>query len=157
METQNSPIKNYFITMETIYIDSLGKYLNSLADNIIIGKYISESVESKYDTDIYMTNKDKGIELIFDEDKKLKCIHFFGEKNDEYKRFNGILPLGLSFSNDKQTLFNKIGNRKIAEGGGDILPILGKSNYWCKFQFEECRVRFEFNDVDEITLVSLTQ
>ncbi len=157
METQNSSIKNYFITMETIYFDSLGKDLISIADNKIIGKYISESVESKYGTDIYMTNKDEGIELIFDEDKKLKCIHFFGEKNDEYNRFNGILPLGLSISNDKQTLFNKIGNRKIAEGGGDILPILGKSNYWCKFQFEEFRIRFEFNDVDEITLVSLTQ
>lgn len=143
--------------METDFIDSLGKNFISIVDSKIISKYISESVESKYGTDIYITNKDEGIELIFDEDKKLKCIHFFGEKNDEYNRFNGILPLGLSISNDKQTLYNKIGNRKIAEGGGDILPILGKSNYWCMFQFEECRVRFEFNDSDEITLVSLTQ
>lgn len=143
--------------METDFTDSLGKDLISIADNKIIGSYISESVESKYGTDIYITNKDEGIELIFDKDKKLKCIHFFGEKNGEYNRFNGILPLGLSISNDKQTLYNKIGNRKIAEGGGEILPILGKSNYWCMFQFEECRVRFEFNDSDEITLVSLTQ
>ena len=143
--------------METDFTDSLGEDLISIVDSKIISKYISESLESKYGTDVYLINKNEGIELIFDEDKKLKCIHFFGEKNDEYNRFNGILPLGLSISNDKQTLYNKIGNRKIAEGGGDILPILGKSNYWCMFQFEECRVRFEFNDSDEITLVSLTQ
>lgn len=108
------------------------------------------------DNRLYFSNKEKGIDFIFIDDV-LSSIHFYGKGHDEYGIYQGVLPFDFKISYNKNILYQKFGKFEIKKGGGEILPILGKSNIWSMFKFHECTLRVEFNEEDEIVLITLTK
>ena len=81
----------------------------------------------------YFSNKKKGIEFIFN-NEKLTSIHCFGQGDKEYNYYEGDLPYNINILDDKSTVYEKFKKYEIQKGGGEVLPILGKSNEWSIYE-----------------------
>ncbi len=106
------------------------------------------------DNYLYYSNKNEGVDFVFI-DEKLSSIHFFGRGHREHSTFKGMLPFEITFFDNKSMLYEKIGKFEIKKGGGDVLPILGKSNEWSIFSIEGYSYRVEFKN-EEIVLITLS-
>jgi len=107
------------------------------------------------DTTEYFSNKEKGIEFVFN-DKILTSIHFFGSSIKDYDCYEGDFPYGINIFDNKSKVNEKFSKYEIKKGGGEVLPILGKSNEWSMFKIEEYKFRFEFKD-DKICLITFSK
>lgn len=103
----------------------------------------------------YFSNKKDGILFIFSEFDVLSTIHFYGEGHKEYASFKDELPYGINLTNTYKEVVTKFEKYELKRGGGEILPILGKSNNWIMYLMDENCYRFEFKD-DKIYLVTLS-
>jgi hypothetical protein len=107
------------------------------------------------DTTQYFSNKIKGIEFVFNREK-LTSIHFYGEGKKEYNRYEGDFPYDINILDNKSNVYEKFGKYEIKKGGGEVLPILGKSNEWSMFKIQEYNIRFEFSD-NKIVLITFSK
>jgi hypothetical protein len=107
------------------------------------------------DTTKYFSNKIKGIDFIFNYEK-LTSIHFYGENKKGYNPYEGDFPYGIDILDTKSQVYEKFGKYEIKKGGGEVLPILGKSNEWSMFKIEEYNIRFEFK-YDKIVLITFSK
>lgn len=103
----------------------------------------------------YYSNKKDGILFIFNEFEVLITIHFYGEGHKEYSLFKDELPYGINLTNKYNDVVTKFERYELKRGGGEILPILGKSNNWIMYLIDANCYRFEFKD-DKIYLVTLS-
>lgn len=77
----------------------------------------------KGDVDAYVKNHDEGVELTFTDERALDVkagreypegalvlsnIRFYGAPTNDFKIFNGILPMSLSFGDIKEKLLEKL-------------------------------------------------
>lgn len=103
----------------------------------------------------YYSNKKDGILFIFNKFEVLTTIHFYGEGHKEYSSFKDELPYGINLTNTYSEVVTKFEKYELKRGGGEILPILGKSNNWIMYLINENCYRFEFKG-DKICLVTLS-
>lgn len=106
------------------------------------------------DNYLYFINKIKGVVFVFI-DNKLSGIHFYGKNHMEYNSFEDDLPFNIDFSDSMLKVSEKFGKFEIKKGGGEIIPIIGKSNYWKMFLIDGNCFRFEFKN-EEIVLITLS-
>lgn len=109
----------------------------------------------EHDYHLYYSNKKKGIEFIFI-DERLSSIHFFGIGHKEYHIFEDKLPFDINILDTKLIVYKKFGNVEFKSGGGEIIPILGRNNYWSIFKIDNIYIRFEFL-VEKIALITMTK
>lgn len=131
--------------------------LYDLKGNAFFEKYTKDFNGFKLlesDNRLYFSNKKRGIDFVFI-DEILSSVHLFGKGHKEYNLFEGILPFDINFYDNKSKVYEKFGKFEIKKGGGEVLPILGKSNEWSIFNINNQSFRFEFKN-DEIGLITLS-
>ena len=103
----------------------------------------------------YISNYDKGIELVLSRFKIIESIHLFGKDSKEQKQFKGELPLNISFSFSRQKVISLFGAPK-KSGGGHRNILIGLINEWDKYYFSTYSLRFEYSkDEKEIMLLTI--
>jgi len=143
--------------MQNFDLTIIGGRNSDLEENIFFKNYTHRVKGFKLfenDDRLYFSNKEKGIDFVFI-DNKLSSVHLFGKGHKEHNPFIGTLPFDINFSDSKSKVYAKFGQLEIKKGGGEVLPILGKSNEWSIFNIENCSYRFEFKN-DEIVLITLS-
>lgn len=103
----------------------------------------------------YFSNKKKGVEFVFN-DRVLTSIHFFGSNNTDFDCYEGDFPYDINILDNMSKVYEKFGKYEIKKGGGEMLPILGKSNEWSMFKIQDYNIRFEFRD-DKIVLITFSE
>ena len=137
-------------------IEYLGKSIEYVQNNDQLKQYFSKSNIVQIVTDYYLTNKQKGIGFVFNSDQKLVNIHLHDGLDNDYSPFPQELPNGLCFSDNMEKAHKKIGLSKYESGGGEVLPILGPSKIWRKYQFDNYYLHLRFHNKGEsISLVTL--
>ena len=136
----------------------IDKRLSFVEKNEIFNKYANEMKVFKLfeiDSVTYYSNKKEGILFIFNEFEVLTSIHFYGEGHKEYSSFKDELPFGIKLTDSSKEVEAKYGKKELKRGGGEMLPILGKSNNWIMYLIDSNCYRFEFKD-DKICLLTLS-
>jgi len=134
------------------YISWINQSAKDLSFDRNYKRYFS-CTEMKQDEKVfYLSNLEKGIEIVLSIDKRVQSIHFFDQ--DE-SRFKGILPFGISFG-FSQAKIRSIYGKSYRKGGGVRNIYLGYIKEWDKYLLEECSIRFEYNDSkDHIGLITI--
>ena len=141
----------------------LGKEINEILKDEYLKVYFSESnviqIGPHYDltnSDYYLTNEQMGIGAVFNPNKKLRCFHLYDGLDGNCKTFPHELPQGLLFSDNIEKAHKKIGIPKFESGGGEVLPIVGLSRIWRKYQFDNYYLHISFHNKGEsISLINL--
>jgi hypothetical protein len=134
----------------------LGKSIEYVQSNEQLKQYFLEPNIEQIGTKYYLTNRQKGIGFVFNSEQKLTSIHLHDGLDNDYNPFPQELPNELQFSDDMEGAHKKIGISKYESGGGEILPILGFSKIWRKYQFDNYYLHLRFHDKGEsISLVTL--
>ena len=139
-------------------LDIIDKNLSIVRKSDFFNEYTSEDQGYKIfenDDVTYYSNKNEGIEFIFNEDYILDTIHFYGEGHKEYSSFKDELPYGINLNDSYKEVEAKYEKYEYKRGGGEILPILGKSNNWIMYLIDVNCYRFEFIN-DRICLITLS-
>lgn len=132
----------------------LGIDLRNSSSNQLFKTFFNEETSETISSDTYFTNKKEGIGVVFEDQKQLENIHLYINK-EGYNAFSGTLPMGIKHNDKLDKIVSRIGNIKHESGGGETLPILGKTNRWLKYYFENCFLHFEVNDDNELILMTL--
>ena|ERR1044072_4904690 len=138
---------------ETI-ISILGKNLNDAE----VTNFLS-SIGDKPETlgvDItYYIYKKKGLSLVFDENLLLSSAQLYPQGVDGYDEYKGDLPPGITFHTSRAEVRAKYGI-PAASGGGEVLPILGMTRHWDRFELETHTLHLEYQIGDEsLSLITL--
>jgi len=142
------------MNLEYQFSNLLGLNLDDLYKNSLTNLYFKNQNLEKIGNRYYITNKYQGIGFVFDEEKKMTSIHFHRGGVDGYETYSDSLPCEISFKDNPESIHKKT-NLDFLSGGGEVLPILGKTNYWRKYQYSNCYLRIEFDKNNLVTLVSL--
>ena len=135
-------------------INWLNKKLNHVSSDSQFKYYFEHTTGKVEDNSIYLTNAEKGIELILTMESVITSIHFFSGKQNGSKEFSEELPDGLKFSSSREIIHSLFGEPK-KTGGGFTNFILGKISKWDKYIYDTHTVRFEYSDnEDEILLIT---
>lgn len=116
--------------------------------------FIGAILDTKEEDVDYLSNYDKGIELVLSKQKIIWSIHFFGKEGPFHKRFVDKLPFGITFSFSRQDVRSIFGVPH-RNGGGHTSVALGHVNRWDKYLLSTYSLRFEYT-LDEKEIVMLT-
>lgn len=149
----------YMNLSNNFFLDALGKSIDVLKKNEIINPYLDTQENEEIGDRFYVTNRKRGAGFVFDEFKNLIAIHFHsgidGAKKNSYSSFTGLLPYDIKFEDSIDTAHKKIGLKEFDSGGGEMLPILGLSNKWRKYNHSNFYLTLEFNKEGALVLITL--
>jgi hypothetical protein len=138
------------------YSKYLGKNIIDIIVNSMFQHFLAKSITEQIDRECYLTNKQKGIGFVFDNNNNLITIHFNDGHDNSYSPFVDELPFGLNFSDNIENVQKKVGSLSFESGGGKQLPILGYSKLWIKYLFPKYYLHIEFhNNGESISLITL--
>ena len=135
-------------------IASLGKHHNDgVVTNLLSS--IGDNPEVMNLEITYYIYKKKGMNLVFDENLMLSSIQLYPQGVDGYDEYTGDLPQGIRFHSSRAEVRSKFGN-PTASGGGNVLPILGMTRQWDRFDYDTHTLHFEYQVGEEtISLITL--
>jgi hypothetical protein len=119
--------------LNSIFTELLNQSISDIRETPIYSKYFSSTELEQIDDRYYLTNLSQGIGFLFNEELYLKTVHLYSEKKDSASSFMDELPEGLSFSDDINSIEEKIKDESFESGGGTTVPFFGKSNIWRKY------------------------
>jgi hypothetical protein len=106
----------------------------------------------------YISNKEKGIELVLANEKIISTIHFFGDGRPDEKKFRETMPLNINLNCSRQQILDNFGMPN-ESGGGQRNLYFGTIPYWDKYFFDTYSLHFQYSDektkIDLVTIMSL--
>ncbi|MFW5700894.1 MAG: hypothetical protein ACOCWM_04315 [Cyclobacteriaceae bacterium] len=139
------------------YTTFLGNNLSELKKYEQFKLYFFKTNPEQIGKEYYLTNKQQGIGLVFNNDKTLVSIHLHDGLENDYCRFTGKLPKGLNFSDDISIAHKKIGILEYQSGGGETLPFLGLTKPWRKYRMNDYYLHIELrNNRKTISLITIS-
>lgn len=132
----------------------LGQNLGLLKKGESINSYLEDQESEEIGDRFYITNKKRGVGFVFDVLKTLIAIHFHSGING-YTAYTGLLPCEIDFEDNIDGAHRKIGLENFESGGGEILPILGPSNLWRRYNYSNYYLTIEFNQKGALILITL--
>ena len=138
------------------YFKIVGTNFSILKSNRYFKKFLNDGIviESHGQFNFYCSLKLDGLEFVLDKNNIIQAVHFYGRNNVDFCVFEDILPFNINILDSKVEVFTKFKEYEIRNGGGELLPFIGKSNLWSLFMIEGLYFRFEFFH-DDITLITL--
>lgn len=115
------------------------------------------SPESFGDNEIYYSNEEKGIELVTNSTRELIALHFFNDSSSDFSPFAGPTPIVDRFNLTPSEIIAQFPNSQLEQGGGEVLPILGKSKDWIKFTFDYFHFHLQFGIEGTICQITLSR
>jgi len=133
----------------------IGKNIAEIKEDFFYKKYFS-MIPLEKGIDVYfLFNPLMGIDLILEENYKIKSIHFYSGKTKTASRFSDGLPLNLDFS------FSRIKSKQVLgtpgkSGGGGFSFIYGTIPPWDKYFYDKFSLHLQFSeDQNEIELITI--
>ncbi len=129
----------------------LGKKYDVLSRNSNFNMLFGKKT-GKLDDRYYLTNLETGVEAMFNESLVLKCIFLnFGGLKGTY---SGQLPQNIHASM-KRSDINQLYGQPNEHGGGGFVTLFGKIPRWDKYKFNGFSIHLQYNDDEEIKIVTL--
>ncbi|MFM9836900.1 MAG: hypothetical protein ACKVOQ_01480 [Cyclobacteriaceae bacterium] len=135
----------------------LGTSLSDLRNASLLPTYLKNLELEQVGNSYYLTNKQIGVGFVFDENRILSTIHLHGENSNGYNAYPDELPCGIDFKDNDIIVHKKTGLQEFESGGGEQLPILGKSNLWRKYYYTNCYLHLRFGNKGNIILITLSK
>ena len=147
--------------LEGLFVQMLNRKYNDLKEVILkSGWFENIELEQGSDPESYLSNKKKGIELVFSKEKYLVGIHLFSVNIQGYNEFK-TLPLGIEFSMSREQINKLFEGIQKNEGGNINTPILGWMNLWEDYTLENATIQIHYSkdekSIEYITIVSLNE
>lgn len=135
-------------------INWIGKDLKEINKTVLYNDYFG-NVPIEKGIDVFgLYNPDKGIDIILQENNRIKAIHFFSGTQEGSAKFVDKLPFDFNFDfsrNDVRMLLDV----PDLSGGGDFSFIYGKTPPWDKYLFENFKLHLQYSS-DEKSIELLT-
>jgi hypothetical protein len=136
-------------------IDWIHKKVDSLVATPLFRQYFEGIDMEGEDGSYYISNQLCGIELVVNEAKEIRSIHFFGENRKIETCFKGDLPLGIVFSWSREKIQASFGIPK-KSGGGHRDIHYGFIPVWDKYLFDTYSLHLEYSkDEKNISLLTI--
>tara|TARA_B100001063_G_scaffold243133_1_gene273092 strand:+ start:1559 stop:1993 length:435 start_codon:yes stop_codon:yes gene_type:complete len=119
-----------------IKLDKIKEILGEAFFENYIAPFINSSLESdKLGLDMYLINKELGLDFILNDDNVLTTLIFYNN-TEGYTKFNKALPFEISFNMNQQDIRRKFGNPYKINKGITTLDIPASDVYLKKeFRF----------------------
>jgi hypothetical protein len=89
-----------------------------------------------------------GIAFIARRDGMVRSIQLYADGRDGYRGFAGVLPDGISVSDNRSAVLSRLGQPG-AFGGGTVIPPFGKAPRWDRFDRRSDSLHVEYTDGGE--------
>lgn len=129
-------------------VDSLiGKPLNNSEVNSFLNNLRSRPKKSeRFNDEFYYSYKDDGIELICDKGDRITTVFLYAG-DQRQKRYQGVLPQGLSFSDTREDVIRKL---KTPSKSGDY-----EGQAWSKYYFPAYSLHVQYGEDKTITQLTV--
>jgi hypothetical protein len=103
---------------------------------------------------------ESGIEIMLrvdmgSQEATVSAVHLFAEGYEGHHEYPGELLQSIRFGNDRRSIAERLGNPTESDGGQYSPELKKVVPPWDRFQFDDCSIRFQFNDAKRLELVSL--
>ncbi len=133
----------------------LGLSLDEAKGNKLFNQLFDENQYEKVGDQSYYTNRKEGIGVVFNRDDILTAFHLHSGGKQGYSKYSGDLPENIQFGLDRNSIVRNFEDIRFDQGGGEVLPILGATNKWIKFYFENSTLHLEFNSENRLVMVTI--
>lgn len=133
------------------------KYLGSFLadrDKYPFMRTYFQGLEVREHENYYLTNKEKGIGAIYNEDQVLKVFQIYFNGMDGLPTFQGALPKGITARDSPEDVLQKLDGIDYESGGGKAVAVLGIDSWW-KYHFQNGYLHVTFKDEKILRLMSL--
>lgn len=133
----------------------IGLKLEEVEKKEVSVSYFNNAVYENIANNTYLTNKFLGLGFVFDEDTYLVAIHLHGNTDEGYNVFKEELPLKIAFEDRREEVKAKVGLHDYESGEGEKVPILGWTDPWIKYNFDNASLHFSFGSKKTVRLVTI--
>lgn len=111
----------------------------------------TELIEDRF----YMEFRESGVLIDADLEGDSRSIFFFAEGHQGYKGFAGCLPDGVTFSDSRSDVRNRLGT-PTASGEGGSVPVFGTTPAWDRFDKDAYSLHLQYaDDFQSVTQVTV--
>lgn len=116
--------------------------------------YFSKIEENKIEDSIYLSNREKGVEIVLSLDQIIVSIHFLSGNTIGYAQYKGSLPHEIEFSFTRDDVQNKLGTPQ-KHGGGYKDVFSGHIPFWDKYLLDKYSLHLQYNAKEEIDIITI--
>lgn len=142
--------------MQNHIVSLLGMKLGDVARSAFVLSLNEKPATEQIEDRIYLQFQQSGVAFDAEaSDGTVAAILLYSEGYQQYKGFAGAIPEGLSFSNSRRAVRDRLGEPS-ASGGGNVIQFFGKAPAWDRFDRSEYSLHVEYADDEaSINLVSI--
>jgi hypothetical protein len=141
--------------MQNNLFSLLGMDLDDVARSAFVLSLNEQPVTEKIEDRFYMKMPASGLAFVASLERRVMAIQLHAEGYQQYTGFAGDLPEGVSFSNSRGSLQNRLG-KPFASGGGNVIQFFGKALAWDRFDRSDYSLHVQYGDnLAAINLVTL--
>lgn len=138
-------------------INWIDKDLNEISSSKLFLRYFENKEIIRDETDYYVSNESKGIEIVASLNFEINAVHLFSE-HGIYRAYEGKLPSKVDFSLNNIDVHSILGKPN-KTGGGNKALYIGLIPLWDKYYFDNYTLHFQYSadkfGIDMITIGSL--
>lgn len=134
-------------------INWIDKDLSKVKLTELFIKYFEGRKIVQDEMDYYLSNEEKGIEIVISTVFEINTIHLFS-KYENYMQFEDELPFNIEFSLTKVDIRSLLGEPSRTGGGTNALYI-GFVYPWDKYYFDNYTMHFQYS-IDELAISIIT-
>ena len=112
----------------------IDKNIEELGDNEIYTQFFSGKVVFTIDQDKYLSNPEKGLDIVMFDSMKIHTIHLFSGNTADAKQFTGEMVQQINFKMSREAVKKILGNPN--RRGGGFKTIWGNVPLWDKYYFD---------------------
>lgn len=141
--------------MQQNVVALLGMKLDDVARSPFVVSLNEQPATEKIEDRFYMELPTSGLAFIASLEERVMAIQLHAEGYQKYKGFAGVIPEGLSFSNSRREVHDRLG-KPSACGGGNVIEFFGEVPAWDRFDRSQYSLHVQYADDEaSINLVSI--
>ncbi len=144
--------------LKGILSEILNKHFDDIKTILINSKLFDKiKLEEDESFEFYLTNKEKGITLLFSRDHILEYIYLYSDGYEGSKGYSA-LPLELDFSMNPDGVSKMFQGILKKEGGNRQTPIVGWMNLWENYTIDNTNIKVHYNKgADKIEYITISK
>lgn len=131
----------------------IDKELESIKETELYLYFFRQATLNKEEESVdYLSNYNKGIELVLSKNNVIQSIHFWGTEGENHQQYKDKLPLDINFVYSRQQIHSLFGFPD-KQGGSHRNLLLGYINVWDKYFLPKHSIRFEYSENENAILM----
>lgn len=131
--------------MENDVIHLLGMNLDDVAKSAFVLSLDDQPTTEKIEDRFYMELPSQGLAFIATLDQRVRAVQLYAEGYQKYNGFARAIPEGISFSNSRRAVQDRLGKPSVS-GGGNVIQFFGKAPAWDRFDRGAYSVHVQYAD-----------